>query len=169
MDTNSISFFKEQESLSVEHKPIVAAWQIKNPGNIGSIIRLADNAGADTVYILEDDQPKKVSSIRKTAGLSFKNISLEFISFDRFMELLPEGYKLVAIETSSGSTDIYQTKLPSKMAILLGNEQHGIPEEIIKRCDSTVYIPMIGRCKSMNVSQAFAVSIFEWLRQQLYS
>lgn len=169
METNSVAFFQSENYPNIPEKPIIAAWQIQNPGNIGSLMRLADNLGADQLFILDNEIEKRESSIKKTAGLSFKNIKLLFISFKEFMELIPEEYALTAIETSSNSTNIYKTKLPKKIAFLLGNEKHGLPEDILTQCKQSIHIPMTGKCKSMNVSHALSVCLFEWQRQQLFN
>ncbi len=169
METNSVAFFQSEKYPTIANKPIIAAWQIQNPGNIGSLMRLADNLGANQLFILDNEKPKRESSIKKTAGLSYKNIKLIFISFSGFLNLIPEDYKLTAIETSTNSTNIFNTELPEKCAFILGNEKHGLSKEILEKCKSSVHIPMTGKCKSMNVSHALAVCLFEWQRQQLFT
>lgn len=168
MVTNSISFFKNKDYKPVRHKPIIAAWQIINPENIGNLIRLADNAGAENVFILGTDFKFRMSSIKKTAGLSFDHIQLTFISPEDFFKQLESEYQAVAIETCTDSVNIYQEKLPEKIVFLLGNERNGLPESILEKCPVKVHIPMTGPCKSMNVSHALAVSLFEWQRQMLF-
>lgn len=168
METNSVAFFGSKDYPGLKNIPLVAAWQIVNPGNIGSIMRVADNVGCEEVFILGEDFSLRTSSIKKTAGLSFNNVKLHFIKPEKFFQLIPEGYKLVAIETCEGSKNIFKTKLPEKIVFLLGAEKHGLPEEMISKCDSSVHIPMTGNCKSMNVSHALAVGLFEWQRQMLF-
>ena len=169
MKTNSVAFFQSEGYPELPIKPIIAAWQIQNPGNIGSLMRVADNLGSDHLFMLDDENPKRKSSIKKTAGLSYKNITLSFITFFDFLNFISDDYQLIAIETSTNSKNIYTTKLPEKIAFILGNEKHGLPKEILHRCKSAIHIPMTGLCKSMNVSHALAVCLFEWQRQQLFS
>ena len=168
METNSIAFFNDQIYPALTCKPIIAAWQIINPENIGSLIRLADNIGAEDVFILGDDFQLRMSSIKKTAGLSFNNVRLSFISPEDFFAQLNLDYQLVAIETSEDSTNIFTASLPQKIAFLLGNERNGLPAEILQKCSLKVHIPMTGKCKSMNVSHALSVALFEWQRQTLF-
>jgi TrmH family RNA methyltransferase len=167
METNSVVFFDAQRYPELPNQPIVAAWQIINPENIGSLIRLADNVGASQVIIIGEDFHLRKSSISKTAGLSFKNISLLFISVEEFFENLPADYSLVAIETCEDSKNIFETRLPEKIVFLLGNERNGLLAAILEKCHLKVHIPMTGKCKSMNVSHALAVGLFEWQRQML--
>jgi len=169
METNSVAFFQTADYPELPVKPIVAAWKIINPGNIGSLMRIADNVGARQVFILDNESPKRESAIKKTAGLSYNNIELRFCTFSEFINIITPEYQLVAIETCSGSQNIYTTTLSKKTAFLLGSEKHGLPDEILKECELAVHIPMTGSCKSMNVSHALAVCLFEWQRQQLFS
>jgi len=169
METNSVVFFTEKQYPEPLHKPVIAAWQIINPENIGNLIRLADNVGATHVYILGEDFQLRMSSVKRIAGLSFANIKLIFISLEKFFDEIDPEYQLVAIETSVKSTNIFATLLPEKIVLMLGNERNGLPEKLLKKCDMQVHIPMTGKCKSMNVSHALAVALFEWQRQMLFS
>ena len=168
MGTNSVAFFNDQKYPELHFRPIIAAWQIINPENIGNLIRLADNVGALEVFILGEDFNLRMSSIKKTAGLSFDHIRLTFIAPEQFFKQLDSDYQLVAIETSQKSTNIFATKLPEKIAFILGNERNGLPEDILNKCRLQVHIPMTGKCKSMNVSHALSVTLFEWQRQMLF-
>ncbi len=169
METNSVAFFQSQQYPEPTHKPIVAALKVKNPQNVGSLMRLIDNVGGDTLYLLDDENPKRESSIRKTAGLSYKHVKLVWLSSEEFFQAIPKDYTLVAIETNEASTNVFATKLPDKVAFLLGSEMHGLSEEHIHRCAHSVHIPMTGLCKSMNISHALSIALFEWLRQQLFT
>lgn len=168
METNSVIFFNDQKYPQLADKPIIAAWQIINPENIGNLIRLADNVGAEDVFILGDNFQLRMSLIKKTAGLSFSNVRLSFITPEDFFKQLDPAYQLVAIETSEDSVNLYTTKLPEKIILLVGNERNGLPDEILKQCSLKVHIPMTGKCRSMNVSHALAVALFEWQRQMLF-
>jgi len=169
MKTNSVVFFNDRKYPELSAKPIIAAWQIINPENIGNLIRLADNMGADEVFNLSEDFQFRMSSIKKTAGLSFNNVRLTFITPKDFFDQISPGYQLVAIETSEDSINLFNMQLPEKILFLLGNERNGLPDEILKKCSLTVHIPMTGKCKSMNVSHALAVALFEWQRQMLFA
>ena len=169
MGSNSVAFFNERKYPALTSKPIIAAWQISNPENIGNLIRLADNVGAEDVFILGEDFQLRMSSVKKTAGLSFSNVRLTFIAADEFFRGMNPIYQLVAIETSEDSTNLFATRLPENLIFLLGNEKHGLPDDILQKCPMVVHIPMTGKCKSMNVSHALAVVLFEWQRQMHFT
>ena len=168
METNSVAFFQSQNYPNLPHKPLVAAWKVKNPGNLGSLMRLVDNVGGNALYLLNDENTKREASIKKTAGLSYENVKLSYQNSTDFFAGIPSDYTLVAIETSEKSQNIFTTKLPEKVVFLLGSEKHGLPESILVKCNQSIHIPMTGKCKSMNISHALAVTLFEWQRQQLF-
>lgn len=168
METNSVVFFRTQSYDKLPNCPVIAAWQIINPENLGSLIRLADNLGSEKVFVIGDDFHLRMSAIKKTAGLSFSNVELHFVSPDDFLTSLDPDYHLIAIETSADSVNLFDQKLPEKVVFLLGNERNGLPDELLKHCEKKVHIPMTGKCKSMNISHALAVVLFEWQRQMLF-
>lgn len=170
MSTNSVDFFKKQSInlIPETQKLIIAVWKINNPNNMGNIIRLAHNLGAAKVQFIDNDIEKRESKIRKTAGFSFDQQFWEIISEETFFATIPIEYSLVALETCSGSGNIFNIDLPGKTILLGGNESHGIPERILEKCISKVFIPMPGACKSMNISHAMTVAGFEWYRQNFH-
>ncbi|VAW19497.1 hypothetical protein MNBD_BACTEROID01-2537 [hydrothermal vent metagenome] len=170
MITNSVQFFKGK-NYNIKNddcQVIFAAWKFKTPGNIGQLIRLAHNIGANKVLFIDSGHIKRVSEIRKMAGFSYNQMKWEFISEDEFLQRASSGFSLVAVETSLGSENIYTVDLPSKTIFLLGNETNGIPGDIIQKCSTSIHIPMPGGCKSLNVSHAAAVVAFEWFRQKYF-
>ncbi len=168
MNTNSVRFFNESaaESPSPHASLILAVWEIKNPLNMGQIIRLAHNAGARKVLFISETKSIRESRIKKTAGFSFEQMNWEIIPPSHFFSSFPGEYHLVALETCEGSQNLFRVTLPEKMLLLAGNESHGLPPEVIAQSQKRLFIPMPGGCKSMNVAQALSVTSFEWLRQQ---
>lgn len=167
MNTNAVSFFENEELLSpgANCSLLLAVYKIKNPGNVGNIIRLAHNINASKIYFIDDEPQIKEAKIRKTAGFSFDQMEWSFISESDFSELQLPGVGLVALETSTGAKNIFKTQLPEKILVLAGSENYGLPQEWVEKCTDRIFIPMPGACKSMNISHALAVSAFEWYRQ----
>ncbi|MFL2563840.1 MAG: TrmH family RNA methyltransferase [Flavobacteriales bacterium] len=81
---------------------------------------------------------------------------------------MPSGYQLIAIETAQPSSNLYTSKLPGKSVFLVGNEKVGLDDEPLKEVEKSVYIPMKGHNKSMNVSHALTIVLGEWMRQNYY-
>ena len=168
MNTNSVDFFNSNKicPLSKNQELILAIWEIRNPGNIGQIIRLAHNVGATKVLFINEKINFRESNIKKTAGFSYDQMEWKFLSETKFFNLLDNNFKLVVLETCEGAKNIFTENLPDKTILLAGNESYGLPPEVIAKSEMQVYIPMSGGCKSMNISHALSVAAFEWYRQK---
>ncbi len=169
MNTNSVAFFDTHISQPVpgNHDLILAVWEIVNPENIGSVIRLAHNIGAKKVLFVNENTNFRESKIKKIAGFSFEQMTWKFISHKDFSDLLNTEYQLYVLETCEGSENIFKTTFSKKTIILAGSESHGLPADIIEKSDKQIHIPMPGGCKSMNISHALSVAAFEWYRQKI--
>ena len=148
-------------------RPIVLADNLLTPDNMGAMIRLSDNIGASEMVFLGTEPTNSIGRIRKCAASSRDNIKWYFTEETDLRKLIPANKKIIAIETATNATNIYETELPSDAAFIVGNESHGIREEILSQCDLIVYIPIPGPTRSLNVSHAASVALFEWLRQHL--
>lgn len=168
MNTNSVDFFNSNtiQPLSENKGLILATWEIRNPGNVGQIIRLAHNVGAKRVLFINEKTNFRESKIIKTAGFSYKQMAWEFLSPTDFFALPANNFKLVILETCEGSKNIFTETLPDKIILLAGSESYGLPTEIIAKSNLQIHIPMAGGCKSMNISHALSVAAFEWYRQK---
>jgi tRNA G18 (ribose-2'-O)-methylase SpoU len=165
METHSKQFFSrhEIEPLPKHISPIIIADSFSTPSNVGSIIRLGANMGALRVIVINGEHLRE-TKIKKTAGAAYSQIEVVFIEFDELQNYIPDDYVLSALETTGNAKSIFEP-LPEKMALVLGNEKFGMSEKILMQCQEIRYIPMPGIIKSMNVSHAASVGLFEWYRQ----
>ena len=147
-------------------RPIILADNLLTPDNMGSMIRLSDNIGASEMIFLGIEPTHSIGRVRKCAASSRDNIKWYFTEENDLRKLIPANKKIVAIETATNAPNIYETNLPADATFIVGNESHGIREEILQQCDMVVYIPIPGPTRSLNVSHAAAVALFEWYRQQ---
>lgn len=148
-------------------RPVIIADNLRNADNMGALIRLADNIGAQKLWFLGDEKTVNKSKLRRAAASSYKNIDWEFTSENKLNRLVPLDYRSVALETSESATNIFKSELPAKCVLIVGNEVHGIRPEIMEQAHLQVYIPIPGPTKSMNVSHAASVFLFEWLSRLL--
>ena len=146
-------------------RPIVIADHLLTPDNMGALIRLADNIGATEVCFLGKEDEHRLGKVRRAAASSRDNIRWYFSEETDLRKIVPEGKKIVAIETADNATCIYDTPLPEDVAFVVGSESHGLNEDLLAQCDTVVYIPVPGPTRSLNVSHAAAVALFEWQRQ----
>ena len=146
-------------------RPIVIADHLMTPDNLGAMIRLADNIGASEMCFLGKEDEHRMGRVRRAAASSRDNIKWYFSEETDLRKIVPEGKTIVAIETADNATCIYDTQLPENAAFIVGSESHGIRENLLAQCDMVVYIPVPGPTRSLNVSHAAAVALFEWQRQ----
>ncbi|MBQ8959068.1 MAG: TrmH family RNA methyltransferase [Bacteroidales bacterium] len=148
-------------------RPLLIADHLMTPDNIGAMIRLADNIGASEVCFLGKEDEHRMSKIRRAAASSRDNIHWHFSEETELRNIVPNGKTIIAIETSDNATCIYDTPLPEDVAFIVGSERQGLSEALLAQCDLVVYIPVPGPTRSLNVSHAAAVGLFEWQRQML--
>ncbi len=167
MQTSSISYFKQNQYRIHENckHPILVAWKLRTPENYGNLLRLADNTACSLVLFVVDENKLSERKIRKTAGDSYQRVHFIFCNEANWRNFIPEEYELIAIETYEFSENLYREALPQSVALVVGNEKRGIEAEILEQCDKVLHIPLAGECKSLNVSHAAAIALFEWLRQ----
>ena len=165
MDINdSRVLFDGGKVKPLKSPPIIVSDLLRTPENVGNLIRLAANIGICKVISVER-VPLKESKIRKTSCMAWDYVELIRVSEGDLLNHIPEDYTLVAVETSAQSVNLYKTSLPEKSVFVLGNEVHGIRQELLDMCPMHVHIPMMGPATSMNVSHAASVVLFEWVRQ----
>ena len=147
--------------------PIVIADHLITPDNMGAMIRIADNIGATEMVFLGDESRHSLGKIRRAAASSRGNIRWYFTEETDLRKIVPQEKTIIAIETADNATCIYDTKLPEDVAFIVGSESQGLSEDLLRQCDMVVYIPVPGPTRSLNVSHAAAVALFEWQRQML--
>jgi putative hydrolase of the HAD superfamily len=160
-------FGKLNPETLYEHvpRPLLIADHLMTPDNMGAMIRLADNIGASEVCFLGSEDEHRLGKVRRAAASSRDNIRWYFYDGNDLRKIVPEGKKIVAIETADNATCIYDTPLPEDVAFIVGSERNGLSEDLLAQCDMVVYIPVPGPTRSLNVSHAAAVALFEWQRQ----
>lgn len=165
----SEKFFSREfgnEFYSNRSRPILIGINLRSPANIGGLIRIAGNIGCEKVIFTGNKEILHEAKVKRAASNAYNKIEIIIVNDENWKNSIPKDYYIVAIETAEGATNIYKTKLPSKIAFVVGDESHGIPEEFLADCNSAIYIPMLGHTLSLNVMQSAAISMFEWYRQQ---
>lgn len=158
---------KNLEGIRFKSVPlIVAADGVQEPGNLGTIIRTSDAAGADAVVILKGTCDALMQkTIRATAGSIF-SIPIIYTGTDKFLEWLKlNGIMLIATALDSGIS-IFDAGLKNPIAFVFGNEAHGVSNEIKGKADLILKIPILGKAESLNVSASAAVCLYETVRQR---
>ncbi|PLX12307.1 MAG: TrmH family RNA methyltransferase [Marinilabiliales bacterium] len=167
---SSYKLFKNLKTSEVYNslsRPFIIADDIRTPENMGAIIRLAANIGAnEVIFISNNTEQFKPFKISKTASGSDKKVKWKTVNdFKTAMLCIPKNYTFVAIETSQKSENIYSVELSEKICFIVGNEVSGIRTEILTHANKVVHIPIPGVISSLNVTHALGIALFEWFRQ----
>lgn len=153
--------------LQVENPHFMVLDNLQDPGNLGTILRTSEGAGVDAVFLSKDSvdiyNPK---TIRSTMGSIYR---IPFVYVEDLLSLLDlfrkKGiHSYAAHLQGKNSYDKEDYRLGT--AILIGNEGNGLREEVAKKADIWVQIPMHGQVESLNAAIAASVLMFEVARQR---
>ena len=146
----------------------VALDRIRDPGNLGTIIRTVDAAGARGVILVGDTtDPFSVETVRATMGSIFA-VPVARTGAEAFLAWRRGFPGLVAGTHLKGAVDYRSVDFSGRPVLLLmGNEQQGLPDDLAQSCDRLLRIPQAGRADSLNLAVATAVMLFEIRRDAL--
>ncbi len=147
----------------------VALYQPEIPWNTGNVGRTCVAAGA-TLHLIEPLGFSLSERRLKRAGLDYwPRLKLErHESFDALLGALPPGLPVLAF-SSQGTVDYWDAPLGGDACLLFGRESAGLPPEILARCAGVCRIPMEAGERSLNLSTAAALAVYEALRQQRHN
>lgn len=136
--------------------------------NFGAIARTACCAGADAIVIPSHNSVSiTADAIKTSAGALFHiPVCREKSTLDAVRMLKDNGYKIVAA-TEKGARNYTETDFTVPVAIVMGAEETGISEEVLRISDDLAAIPIIGEINSLNVSVAAGIMIYEAVRQRI--
>ena len=140
---------------------------VSDPGNAGTLVRSAEAAGAGAVVFCDGSvDPYGPKCVRSSAGSVLRvALSRAASGADAIAACAAQGRRTVATVVRAGRS--YDTvDLGGPVAIVLGNEAHGLPPDLAAAVDEAITIPMDGRAESLNVAMAGTILCFEALRQR---
>lgn len=145
---------------------LIIAEGIEKPGNLGSILRSADGAGADAVIVCDRcTDIYNPNCVRSSVGTLFALPVIEAQSADALLWLQKYKIKVVAASPAA-KMDFTEADLRGPVAVVVGTEQLGLSEQWMRASDIQVAIPMKGIADSLNVSNAATLLMYEILRQR---
>ncbi|APD05912.1 putative tRNA/rRNA methyltransferase YsgA [Flavobacteriaceae bacterium UJ101] len=145
-----------------ENELILALDGVNDPGNLGTIIRLADWFGVSKIICSENTVDIYNSKVIQATMGSFTRVAVFYTDLNVFLQ----NYSNTVFGTFLEGDNIYQEKLPSKGIIVMGNEANGISKEIEKRVTQKITIPQFGKgtTESLNVAMATSIILSEFKR-----
>lgn len=139
----------------------LALDRIRDPGNLGTIIRTSDCAGVEGIILVgETTDPFSLEASRASMGSIF-NVPIVRMTEAEFLNWRKNWQGLVAGTHLKGATDFRTVDFKSKPVLLMmGNEQQGLPDLLAAACDELVLIPMAGSADSLNLAVATGIMLF---------
>ncbi|MGY0392361.1 TrmH family RNA methyltransferase [Bizionia sp. KMM 8389] len=141
---------------------------ITNAPNIGSLFRTADAFGVEKLIFCGSNIEFGRKSA-KTSRATEKYVTAEFNKdiLETVSQLKQQGYYIIALEITQTSQPLNQVTYPKNkpIALILGAENFGVSETVLKLADTIVHINMFGKNSSMNVVQATSICLYEISRQ----
>ncbi|MFF0490914.1 TrmH family RNA methyltransferase [Nocardia sp. NPDC004068] len=155
--------------LSDAPRMLAVPVEIADPGNAGTLIRVADAVGANAVVLAGDSvDPHNGKCVRACAGSLFHVPIARERDTGAVLDALAEAGVTVLATTATGEVDLDDADeiLSGPVAWLFGNEAHGLPREVAARADHRVRIPIHGRAESLNLAAAAAICLYASARVQ---
>jgi len=139
----------------------IVAQALRDPGNIGTILRTGDATAAGGLILLDDSaDPFSVEAVRASMGALFTQ-AIATARWDAFIAWLRNGPGQLVGTSLKAAQDYLEAEYRAPCFLLIGNESHGLPAEYEAECDLLVKMPMLGRADSLNAAVAAAVMAFQ--------
>lgn len=161
-DVEDLIASKKQENNGL----IVLCDGIEDVHNLGSIIRVAECAGADGVIIPKTGGATVTESVVRISAGAAEHIKIaKVVNVASTVELLQQnGYWVYALEADGES--IYKQNFSGNVALVIGGEDSGVRRLVKERCDKVVSLPLQGQVNSLNASVALGIAVYEVVRQR---
>ena len=146
----------------------VVLENVFDPHNISAVMRSCDAVGIQDVYVLNTKIPRHKKWGAKSSSSAAKWLTIhQYTDASQCFKDLRQKYdKILATHLSSDAISVYEVDFTQSVALVFGNEHAGVSEEIRALADGNFIIPQMGIIKSLNISVACAVSIYEAYRQK---
>jgi TrmH family RNA methyltransferase len=139
----------------------IVAQALRDPGNIGTILRTGDATAAGGLILIDDSaDPHSVEAVRASMGAIFTQ-AVATARWEEFVPWLRSGPGQLVGTSLNTTNDYLDAKYEQPCFLLIGNESQGMPASYEAECDLLVKMPMLGRADSLNAAVAAAVMAFQ--------
>ncbi len=166
-DLSPFSYTPLSEILAASKDLLLFLDEVVDPRNLGAILRTAEAAGVDGVILTKDRSAPVSALVEKTAAGATAYLPICRIeNLVRTVETVKKaGFWIVGLAPDAQQS-LYELDWPEKIALLLGGEGKGLRALSRQHCDFLVSLPMLGKIRSLNVSVAGAVALYEAVRRK---
>ena len=160
---------KIESVLSKRQNDLTVIFEnVFDPHNISAVMRSCDAVGVQEIYILNTEIPshKKWGSRSSSSAAKWLTIH-QFENIEECFKELRKKYQVIlTTKLSNDAVSLYQLDLSKSIALIFGNEHTGVSEEVNQLADGNFRIPQVGIIRSLNISVACAVCLYEAFRQK---
>jgi tRNA (guanosine-2'-O-)-methyltransferase len=152
----------------------VVLENVHDPHNIGAVLRTCDSVGIPEIFVLNADPDlytEKLEVGGKSTSGSRKWVDIHFYTNVEscFQKVKEKYFQIIGTSLTEEAKNLYEFDFCPPTAIVFGNEKNGISPETLSHCTSNLWIPQVGMVKSLNISVACAVVLYEAGRQRNFS
>jgi len=146
----------------------VVLENVMDPHNISAVMRSCDAVGIQEIYVLNSKIPRHKKWGPRSSSSAAKWLTVQQFenTEECFIQLRTKYSTILTTHLSTDAVSLYQLDLTKPVALVFGNEHSGVSEEIIQLSDGNFIIPQVGMIRSLNISVACAVSLYEAFRQK---
>ncbi len=146
---------------------VVLCDGIEDVHNLGSVLRVAECAGADGVVIPKSGSASVTESVIRISAGAAEHIKVAKVgNLNQAVETLQKnGYWVYALE--AGGEDIYAENFDGNVALVVGGEDSGVKRLTKEKCDKVLSLPLLGKVNSLNASVALGIAAYEVVRKRL--
>ena len=159
----NIDIIYNEEFFLAEDEMALALYSVRDPGNLGAVIRSAVAFGVDHIVLSSDCadiyNPKTIRSAMGSLYRTKVTIVKDFESFINAAKY--SGRRVFAAELSDNAKSLHEIGLTKKDIVVIGNEGHGIPKDVSSITTGSVFIPISKKTESLNASVAAAIFMWE--------
>jgi TrmH family RNA methyltransferase len=143
------------------HETWVALDRVRDPGNLGTIMRSADAVGASGLILIGDcTDPYSVEAVRASMGAVF-NTKIIACSESVFLKFAASWQGRIVGTALAASIDYRKADYKRPLIMLMGNEQSGLTDNLMRACGQLIKLPMLGRSDSLNLAVATGIVLYE--------
>jgi tRNA (guanosine-2'-O-)-methyltransferase len=146
----------------------VVMENVMDPHNVSAVMRSCDAVGIQDIYVISNKAPRQKKWGFKSSSSAAKWLTVH--QFDNALECVAQLRKeystILTTYLSSEAVSLYSIDFTKNIALVFGNEQQGVSEEMRSLADGNFLIPQVGIIKSLNISVACAISVYEAFRQK---
>lgn len=155
------------EDLIETGRTVLILDHLQDPQNFGALIRAADAVSVGGVVLPQDRSVAVTPAVVNASAGAVEHVQVALVAnLNRTLEKLENaGYWIAGLAGDDQAQDIFETDLPTPLALIVGSEGHGMAPQVRSRCQLVLRLPMHGHVESLNAATAGTVALYEILRQ----